>query len=61
MKTAATGRMNRVMVATLVATLLLSMTLDCVSSMPSPMLYKRNPDEKFEAGEIYEITFLLLF
>ncbi|XP_034490724.1 uncharacterized protein LOC117794248 [Drosophila innubila] len=48
-KTAATGRMNRVMVATLVAALLLSMTLDCVSSMPSPMLYKRNPDEKFEA------------
>ncbi|KAL7743702.1 hypothetical protein ACLKA6_016768 [Drosophila palustris] len=37
------------LIAALVATLLLSMTFDCVSSMPSPMLYKRNPDEKFEA------------
>lgn len=35
-----------------VATLAVFLALDCVSAAPSPMLYKRNPSEKYEAGRI---------
>ncbi|KAH8304769.1 hypothetical protein KR044_009147 [Drosophila immigrans] len=31
------------------AMLIFGFTLDCVSALPSPMLYKRNPADKFEA------------
>lgn len=35
-----------------VSTLALFLAFEFVRAAPLPMLYKRNPDEKYEAGEI---------
>lgn len=43
-----------------VATLALFLAFDFVRTAPSPMLYKRNPDEKYEAGNVPHTLFLPL-
>lgn len=45
-------RRNKGITLLVVATLAAVLALDCARAAPSPMLYKRNPSEKYEAGKL---------